>query len=648
MTLVRRFLGGVALPLACVASAHAFDLQSTTAPGRAVPSLSNGEIAINRADKNLFFRNVDGSIGRGSLLDATAAGRKAVEQSKADELTVPRGNVLRRLMDKVGELPWTPADIGPVDTTGVTPADTVLSALVGVQGVVDLPAGTYRIAQNMVWPKGKLYRFAPGAILAPDAGKTVTIKGTIDAPIAKIFGGAGKVVGLRFNRPDWWDAQGGYGNTVDSQPAFAAAYESARLSFQPADPLNGTPGGRPVVEIGNGFYNFCRPWDIYPVLSQPIEIRGPGITNSGGVLQTCASFTGYALLQVHGVTAAQDASHDFFIHDFSVRNSSRSSGATAGIAFNPEGAGYWLYGPKKSRVEDILVYDFPVGYAPTNLGTTQFTRAAYTVADSSTSNNTAVLIKATGSDKTANVSEVDFIGSRFVPCPLDNAPASCTNTVNVDMIADGTFSSLNGIAAVRFENTTFYRSNVGVRGRATNKASLNDIWLNGMSGTQFDGIGCNYVDFKASGPNASLNNIHVDHVYHTQSGPGCTAHQFAAEGGAKAQGIFDTNNWLNSIGGVVANFYGVTGLTFSSNQMVNPVETGAAPVVLGGATKKFAIIGNVVSKSDGATLPFGFDISSDSDIGTVGLNTVQGVRNGAVRNQSTSPNVVVQFNVGAP
>ncbi|AWI88168.1 hypothetical protein C0214_07820 [Methylobacterium sp. DM1] len=65
--------------LALVAPAFAIDLQSTTVPGRAVPSLSNGEIAINRADRNLFFKNADGMTGIGALLNALPSGRKAVE-----------------------------------------------------------------------------------------------------------------------------------------------------------------------------------------------------------------------------------------------------------------------------------------------------------------------------------------------------------------------------------------------------------------------------------------------------------------------------------------------------------------------------------------------------------------------------------------
>jgi hypothetical protein len=567
-------------------------------------------------------------------------------------LTVPfarsvTGAATRPLLDKLGDLPFTPPDMGAA-TDGTTAVDAAFARLMTVPGDVTISPGVWRLSQSATWPKGRVYHFAMGAQIKPDAGVTITIKGSVDAaPSGQIFAGVGKVVGLRFNRPEWWGAVGEYQNTVDSQPAFQAAYESARLSFSPKDPLNYTPGSRPIVEIGNGSYNFCRPWDVSPVLSQPIEIRGPGITNSGGILQTCASFTGYALLQIHGVQTGADPTHDFFIHDFSVRNSMRTSGATAGIAFNPEGAGYWLNGPKKSRLQDVLVYDFPIGYDVQNTVVMQMERTAYTVASSSKTNNTAVRLKATGSNETANTSEIDIIASRFIPCFDANAPASCANTINVDMVADTTAPGLNGVAAIRFENTSFYRSNIGVRGRASNKSSINDVWFNGMSGTQFDGTGCKFIDFRTLGPESQINNIHIDHVYHTKSAANCVAQTFSAEGGGSVRGIFSTNNWFIGLGGPASVFYAINGLTYTGNQIVDPMESGPAPVVIG-ASRNFTVMNNIIAKTAPSTLPFGVQVDASSDVGVVAYNVVKGIRNAAVNNLSKSSQIIAIPNVGAP
>lgn len=106
-------LGVIAYALAPIGPAAALDIQSTPVPGRTVPSLGNGEIAINRADRTLFFKNVDGTIGRGSLMDATAAGRRAVEQGRSDDQTVvPNAsaapNSLAKLIADGGLLPFSP------------------------------------------------------------------------------------------------------------------------------------------------------------------------------------------------------------------------------------------------------------------------------------------------------------------------------------------------------------------------------------------------------------------------------------------------------------------------------------------------------------------------------------------------------------
>ena len=66
--MIRALAGALALVLALAAPAAAFDIQSSTTPGNAPAALSQGEIAINRADRTLFFKNVDGSLEPGFSL----------------------------------------------------------------------------------------------------------------------------------------------------------------------------------------------------------------------------------------------------------------------------------------------------------------------------------------------------------------------------------------------------------------------------------------------------------------------------------------------------------------------------------------------------------------------------------------------------
>ncbi|NEU14313.1 hypothetical protein G3T14_19590 [Methylobacterium sp. BTF04] len=92
--MMHRLAALLALTLTLVAPARAFDLQSTPVPGRTVTTLTNGEIAINRADRKGFFKNVDGSIGSFDLLSASPGGRKAVVDGDASGLVLGPGGPL--------------------------------------------------------------------------------------------------------------------------------------------------------------------------------------------------------------------------------------------------------------------------------------------------------------------------------------------------------------------------------------------------------------------------------------------------------------------------------------------------------------------------------------------------------------------------
>ena len=63
MALKRTLLTSVAC--FCGLPAVALDLPSITAPDRTMPSLGDGEVAINRVDRSLLFAKVDGSMRGG-------------------------------------------------------------------------------------------------------------------------------------------------------------------------------------------------------------------------------------------------------------------------------------------------------------------------------------------------------------------------------------------------------------------------------------------------------------------------------------------------------------------------------------------------------------------------------------------------------
>jgi hypothetical protein len=90
---VRFITLAAAAAVALATPALALDLRSSSTPGNVPPltgadPLGDREISLNRADGKLFWKKTDGTLGTATLLNATAAGRKAVETGDASDLIV--------------------------------------------------------------------------------------------------------------------------------------------------------------------------------------------------------------------------------------------------------------------------------------------------------------------------------------------------------------------------------------------------------------------------------------------------------------------------------------------------------------------------------------------------------------------------------
>lgn len=78
-------------------------------------------------------------------------------------------------------------------------------------GIVIFPAGDYKISSDLTIPANVTVWFVDGARILPDSGKTITINGSLIAPISPIFAGNGTII-LNGNidriYPQWWGASG--------------------------------------------------------------------------------------------------------------------------------------------------------------------------------------------------------------------------------------------------------------------------------------------------------------------------------------------------------------------------------------------------------------------------------------------------------
>jgi hypothetical protein len=94
------------------------------------------------------------------------------------------------------------------DSRSFADIHTAVSTVGGANAVLSL-SGIHRISRNLVVPENITLRFQEDASLFIEAGKSVSIEASIQAPLNRIFEGEGKVILTRSEvYPQWWGARG--------------------------------------------------------------------------------------------------------------------------------------------------------------------------------------------------------------------------------------------------------------------------------------------------------------------------------------------------------------------------------------------------------------------------------------------------------
>lgn len=154
-------------------------------------------------------------------------------------------------------------------TADDSPAIAALLGTIGAaEAVVYFPAGTYRLASNIVFGANVALIFDQGAILVPEASVVVTIAGALQAGLYRIFDGLGTIAGpIRTDAlyPQWWGAKADWDH--DDTKAINDAIVCA----------NGAGGGK--VFLPAGTYRLASPQGDNNALIVPmsnVELEGEG------------------------------------------------------------------------------------------------------------------------------------------------------------------------------------------------------------------------------------------------------------------------------------------------------------------------------------------------------------------------------------
>lgn len=573
-----------------------------------------------------------------------------------NDVVVNGSGTSRSMLTVLSELPATISSIGGV-CDGSSLIDTFWTALASDPRTTVIPSGANcRVASNMTWPKGKIIRVEGSGRITPDAGVTITNRAKFDAPLRQVFFGAGTIVGMKENRPEWWGAKNTFGWTPgrDDAPAFNLAMASAKASWAG----DGTPsdGERPSIRF-NGTYYACSQIDLYPSQTTNLGFYGAGSLNGGGTIRPCPTFdtaggTKPALVAIHGSATAGNAftGTDIDFRDFNLSNTA-GSGAQIGMSWVPEGAGYALYGGlQPGLVENVAITGFPTNLKVQNTRLVKFERLGLW------GPNTTRGLWLTVSDNQSFTGDLEFQDMLISLCGSSTENTLCAGITNIAMTADGSVGagSPNGaqIKGIRFQ-ANLANAEKAFDVQAKNGANIGDHWL--KQGSQIDGFACNTINLSAGNDNGNtsgslIDDWHIVGTYNRGRNAGCQAINAAATGSSKIRNLFITNNWFANPADTVGNFFNVQGLQLNDNTIYDPIGALNAVVFSLSAVTDFQANSNILTRSTSSTTTSTYvnmiNVGSGSDYGSASLNVCNGVTISCVA-QNGGSNVTYTGNISS-
>jgi len=439
--------------------------------------------------------------------------------------------------------------------------------------LIDRPVA---ITSTATWPNGKNYLFVNGGQLDIANGVTLTIRGQVSAGVwkglpssapRKIFNttGTGKVVGLRYTRPEWWGAL--RNGTSDDAPAFNAAQQCMEESM--------SSDGEICFELSAGSYGLGRSVKSTVKSNYRPVWRGQGSTGAT-MLVALASFStanGTAAIQLGG--GASEITFDgCHIAGFRLVPQAGTSAST-GVLVGGSAATIHAGSHNAGIFEDVNVYDFDTCWRIKNARLFTLRKVGGWV--QTNDNAYALEIEAINGETTA---DLEIENCQFV--------ASATGATSMRINGFGTNSLLTGI---RLPGTIFY--NGGITISSSSGARVCDVWFDG--GWQLD-VFRSPIQIACDGATSQLYNLNFNNGYFAGalSGNVMAFNIFTANSG-KVRGVrVRGNTFINTQGDVVFANGNVQGYFVEDNVFID--AEGGNLITVGSGVSGAVVTGNIVAR----------------------------------------------------
>lgn len=534
-------------------------LNSRGEPANPIFWLGNYRVEIRDALGNLIYTvdnfNTD-PYGIGNFSNGTGASLIGFSQGKAEAVTRTVESKLRDFVNAV-DYPSLQAAFNASDTVFVTSAN-------------------YPVAANYTVAKTKNLIILGGGSLTISTGVTLTIAGTFEAPINRIFSGPGAVVGIRQVHPEWWGAAGD--GATDDQPAFAQAHTCVQASTS-------SVGGTATILLASALYQFGSTWTISPTNAFPIAVVGMGRNKS--LLTPSSTFPAGPVMLVDGNSNGSD--NQFCLRQFAIIATVNGIGAaTAGLQIGSEDPLKKLSGTNPNLIEDMYASGFPKSYYVVHARMINWVRVAGWNNTVTTASSALYITQ-----KGAFTGDMTFDSCQFVG-NITNAAST-----SISIVSNGGVANAQGaytISGLRFNSTIVYQAAKQLYILAQNGSIINDIWF--TPGCQFDGGGTNCVYMQCDTQNTILRNVNINGCYF--SGPITGDIVNIVGGGGRLTDFYLTENFMNgSTRRAISVFNAggqVGGFVISKNRMTENNNTDGAVIEIGGNVNNFSIEGNVANR----------------------------------------------------